>query len=418
MNKPSPDGRDAVVVGAGMVGICTALSLQAKGFRVRLVDRDGPAEGASSGNAGVISPWSCVPQSLPGVLTMVPKWLLDPLGPVRVRWLYAPRLLPWLVRFIRAGGADRLPAIGDAMMALNRYSVDLFREHLDGTGREDLVQDSLYVHVYRDATGANLNDISWRMRSERNVPLQVINGDELHEIEPDLSPDYKSAVLIKDQGRAVDPEAIGKTLADRMVRQGGDLVRADVQRLRPQPDGSVIVDTTAGELSASLVVVSAGVWTRELLAPLGVRLLIEAERGYHLVFPDPGVTARNTIMDPGGRFVANSMAMGMRCAGTSEWASIDAPPDYRRADIFATLGKRLFPALNTEGAKPWMGRRPTTPDSLPYIGPLPDYPNIIVAAGHAHLGLTGAPMTGRLVSQIAAGETPNTDMSPYSLTRY
>ncbi|MBT7249870.1 MAG: FAD-dependent oxidoreductase, partial [Rhodospirillaceae bacterium] len=120
------------VIGAGIVGICTTLSLLEKGFEVEMLDRDPPAEGASHGNAGVISPWSCIPQSMPGVWKSVPKWLFDPEGPLAVRWTYAPRMIPWLIKFFQAGALNRLPAIGDAMNALNRPNVDLYRRHLEG----------------------------------------------------------------------------------------------------------------------------------------------------------------------------------------------------------------------------------------------------------------------------------------------
>jgi len=418
VSNRADEGRDAVVVGAGIVGISAAINLLAKGFRVRLMDPEPPGQGTSFGNAGVISPWSCIPQSMPGVLTKVPKWLLDPLGPVSLRWAYVPQLIPWLVRFIRAGQADRLPAIADAMLALNRWNADLYREMLDGTGHEGLVRDSLYLHIYRSPGGADLSRPEWSMRSERGVPVEAISGDELREIEPDLAPDYQSAAVIRQQARTVDPGAIGRVLTEDFQRRGGEVIEARTTRIRPQPDGVVRLDSSAGEQVADLVVVSAGAWTRDLVKPLGVKLPLEAERGYHLVFPEPGVVANNTIMEADAKFVANSMSMGMRMAGTGEFAGIDAPPDYRRATMFETLGKRMFPKLNTADAEPWMGRRPSFPDSLPVIGPLPGYPNIIVAAGHGHLGLTGAPMTGRLVGQMAAGETPNIDMAPYRADRF
>ena len=131
---PEADTRKVVVVGAGIVGVCTALALQEKGFSVSVIDRDGPTEGASYGNAGVISPWSCVPQSLPGLWKSVPKWLMDPEGPLSVRWSYAPRVIPWLVKFIKAGSLQRLPSIADAMLAVNAPSVALYRQLLAGTG--------------------------------------------------------------------------------------------------------------------------------------------------------------------------------------------------------------------------------------------------------------------------------------------
>ena len=187
----------ATIIGAGIVGICTAISLLEKGFDVVLVDRDGPAEGASHGNAGVISPWTCVPQSMPGTWRSIPKWLLDPEGPVALRWGYLPKFIPWALKFLAAGNEERLPAIADAMRALNRPNVDLYRQMLDGTGQEHLIVDSMYVHVFRNPADADLKKLAWKLREERGVPLELAGPDQLREIEPALSTDFKAAVLMK-----------------------------------------------------------------------------------------------------------------------------------------------------------------------------------------------------------------------------
>ncbi|MEC7395909.1 MAG: FAD-dependent oxidoreductase, partial [Pseudomonadota bacterium] len=145
------ENKEVTILGAGIVGICTALSLTERGFKVTLLDRNPPAEGASYGNAGSLSPWACVPQSMPGLWKSIPQWLLDPEGPIALRLTYAATFLPWAVKFLRAGKVDGLDAIGDAMMALTRPTIEIYRHHLQGTGREDLVRDSVYVHVYRNA---------------------------------------------------------------------------------------------------------------------------------------------------------------------------------------------------------------------------------------------------------------------------
>jgi len=407
-----------IIVGAGIVGICTALSLLEKGFQVELIDRDPPAEGASHGNAGVVSPWTCVPQSMPGVWKNVPKWLLDPEGPVAIRWPYLPKFLPWAMKFLAAANEAKLPAIADAMMVLNRPNVDLYRRHLEGTGHEGLLSDSLYVHVYKSPTGADLSELGWRMRAARGVPLQVVNAGELHEIEPALSPDYQSAVLIKDQARALDPRGIGKALMEKALSMGATFRQTGVNKIVPDGDSGWTLHTDEGEVMAKKLVIAAGAWSARLLAPLGIKLPLEAERGYHLIFQNPGITVNNSVMDTNGKFVASTMNAGVRCAGTAEFAGVDAAPDYRRARIFSSLSKRLFPDINTDDPVEWMGRRPSFPDSLPCLGEVPGHAGLFSAFGHSHYGFGMAPNTGRVVAEVVSGATPNIDMAPYRIDRF
>ncbi len=421
----APDGSAAgeaelpcLVVGAGIVGLCTAISLQERGIQVTLIDPQPPAEAASYGNAGVLSTWSCVPQSMPGLWKSVPKWLLDPEGPAKIRWRHLPSLLPWIVAFLRAGRIERIPAIADAMLALNQPTIELYRRHLEGTGKEDLVRDSDYVFVYRDPAKANLDALEWRIRDERGTPLERIEAGALRDLEPDISEDYQAAILVKGQGRATDPGAIGKALAEKITRQGGVFLRGKVRQVIPREDGGFRVEADNRSLLAAKVVLAAGPWSAELLKPLGLRVPLEAERGYHMVFADPNVRLNNSVMVTDGKFVASSMDMGLRCAGTAEFAKLDAPPDYRRAEVFRRMAKRLLPKLNTEDTDVWMGQRPSFPDSLPALGAVPGLRNLTAAFGHGHLGMTAAPMTGRIAAALVAGEPPNLDLTPYGLERF
>ena len=408
----------ATIIGAGIVGICTAISLLEKGFEVVLVDRDGPAEGASHGNAGVISPWTCVPQSMPGTWRSIPKWLLDPEGPVALRWGYLPKFIPWALKFLAAGNEERLPAIADAMQALNRPNVDLYRQMLDGTSQEHLIVDSMYVHVFRNPAGADLKKLAWKLRKERGVPLELAGPDQLREIEPALSTDFKAAVLMKGQARASDPGGVGRALAEKAKRMGAVFHRVGVSRIQPDPKGGWTIHTYDGELEAEKLVIAAGAWSARLLAPLGYKLPLEAERGYHLVFKDPGITLNNSIMDADAKFVASSMAAGVRCAGTAEFAGLDAPPDYRRARIFIRLARNLLPDINTDDRIEWMGNRPSFPDSLPCLGKIPGQEGLFCAFGHSHYGFGMAPNTGRVVAEVIAGALPNIDMEPYRVDRF
>ena len=408
---------DVTIVGAGIVGICCALSILEKGKSVRLVDPNEPGQGASAGNAGVISPWSCIPQSVPGLWKKIPGWLLDPEGPIAIRPGYLPKALPWALKFLKAGTAERLPAISRAMAVLNRPNVDIYRRHLAGTGHETLLRDSWYIHAYRNAAAANLNDLTWKLRASQDAPLELVNGDELREIEPDLSPDYEAAILIKDQARAMSPGRIGAVLADKVRSLGGDFVKTRALRLRPN-DGGWVVETEAGELTSPQVVTAAGAWSLQLLQPHGTRLPLEAERGYHLLFQNPGVALKNSIMEVEAKFVSSSMEMGLRSAGTAEFAGIDAPPNYRRARMLARQTKRMLPELNIRDTEEWMGARPSLPDSLPCIDEIPGKPGLFAAFGHSHYGLGMAPMTGRIVADLVTHTRPNIDLSPYASTRF
>ena len=416
MNSSTTD--DVIIIGAGIVGICCALSLQEKGVKVRLIDRGAPGQGASYGNAGVISPWSCIPQSMPGLWKKVPGWLLDPEGPVAIRPGYLLNAIPWALKFLSQGRPERVRANAAAMATLNRPNVDLYRQHLSGTGQESLLRDSWYIHVYRKAADANLEDLAWRLRAEHGAPIEALSGDALREIEPDLSEDYQAGIVIKDQARAMAPGRIGAVLADKVRSRGGELLTAAVQELAPLEAGGWRLTTDQGELQASRIVLAAGAWSARFLQPLGLRVPLEAERGYHLVFRNPGVTLRNSIMEVDAKFVASSMEMGLRAAGTAEFAGLEAAPNYRRARIFERLAKRMLPGLNTEEAEEWMGARPSLPDSLPCIGEVPGRPGLFVAFGHSHYGLGMAPETGRIVAELVSGAVPNLDLSPYAVDRF
>ena len=406
------------IVGAGIVGICTAIYLREKGLAVEVIDRAPPAEGASHGNAGVVSPWTCVPQSMPGLWRSVPRWLLDPEGPIALRWPHLPSFLPWALKFLRAGDAAGLPQIADAMKALNRPNIELYRQLLRGTGSEHLISDSFYVHIYRDPGQIDLKQLGWQLRLDRDVPLEVVDDGALHELEPALSPSYKAAVLIKAQARALSPGGVGKALAAKDQDMGAVFRQTGVNQIAPQEDGGWRLQTDDGEVVSDKVVIAAGAWSARLLAPLGFNLPLEAERGYHLILQEPGITINNSIMDTESKFVASSMLAGVRCAGTAEFAGLDAAPNYRRAEIFKSLAKRLFPDINTDDPIEWMGSRPSFPDSLPCIGTVPGQRDLFAAFGHSHYGFGMAPNTGRLTAALVAGEPIDVDLAPYRMERF
>ena len=409
--------KDVVIIGAGIIGVCCALKLVERGLSVILVDRNAPCEGASFGNAGVISPWSCVPQSVPGLWKKLPKWVIDPEGPIFIRKRYLASFLPWALKFLQAGKIEKVEQIGDAMMVLSDRSPSHYRELLSGTSELELVKDSYYIFAYKKAEQASLDHFGWQMRKKRNVPLSLINAAELKELEPSISPDFRAAIMIHEQARALNPHAIGKALVSKARALGVKFFQSKVKFI--QKDENVwVINCGEDRYFSDKLVLAAGVWSASLLRPFGYDLPLQAERGYHLLCQNPGITINHSIMDVERMCVASQMESGIRIAGTAEFAGIDAEPDYRRAFVFKKALKNLFPLIDVEHAEPWMGRRPTFPDSLPCIGPVSNLKGLFAAFGHSHYGLGQAPNTGQIIADCIMGKKSGVDLTPYRIDRF
>ena len=409
---------DVAIVGAGIIGVCIALELVERGLQVAIFDPADVCSKTSYGNAGVISPWTCVPQSLPGLWKQLPAWLIRPDGPVSIRPGYLPQFLPWALRFMAAGKADRLDPIADAMFALSKGSVDAYKRRLAGTGKAHLVRDSIYVHVYRDPAAASLDQLGWQMRQNRQVPVDYLNADELHIIEPELADEFKAAIIIKRQGRASDPAGIGIALAEKSVACGATHIKSQVKEIRPDNGQGCQVVTDRHTYQVGKIVLAAGIWSRQLLVNFGFNLPLEAERGYHLLLRDPGIELNNSIMDADGKYVASSMDAGIRIAGTAEFSGLDTAPNYARARRFAKQARQLFPRINCDQPEEWMGARPSFPDSLPCLGEIPGLTGIVAAFGHSHYGLGMAPGTSTIIADCVTGRRPSVDMAPYHIGRF
>lgn len=410
--------RSAVVVGAGIVGICCAIELRRRGWQVTLVDRLEPAGGCSFGNAGILAAQGVVPTALPGLLRRVPRMLLDRASPLAIRWASLPRTLPWLLRFARAGRLEQVRRTADAMKALYGDTVERHLALAQEAGVPELVRTTPGLYVHRDATRLDPDaSLVWQLRRERGAAIEVLEGDALRMAEPALSPVYTRGLRMGPMGFTTHPHRLAQAYAQLLVRLGGTLLRAEVRALEPQ-GAKVRVPTSGEALACDAVVVAAGAWSSTLLRPLGLRLPLIAERGYHLTFADPGIALDHVVSELEWQVAVTSMEPGLRIAGTEEIGLADDPPAWHRADLLQAHARRMFPAARLQHGSRWMGPRPGTPDSLPAIGPLPRPPNVFVAAGHGHLGLTGAPRTGRLIAALASGEPPELAVERYAPDRF
>jgi D-amino-acid dehydrogenase len=412
------DAGQAVVVGAGIVGICCAIALRRRGRQVTLVDRLEPGAGCSFGNAGILAAHGVVPTALPGLLARVPRMLLDRESPLVIRWSALPRTLPWLLRFARAAHLEQVRRTADAMKALYGDCVALHGALAREAGVPELVRMTPGLYVHRDPARLDpVEGLAWKLRRERGAAIEVLDGAALHEAEPALAPAYRRGLRMGPMGFTTNPFRLAQAYARLCARLGGTLLQAEVRAIEARGSG-VRVLTSGAALEADTLVVAAGAWTAALLRPLGVDLPLVAERGYHLTFADPGIALNHVVSELEWQVAVTSMEPGLRIAGTEEIGLADDPPSWRRAALLQRHAQRMFPAARLEHGSRWMGPRPGTPDSLPLIGPLPRHARVFVAAGHGHLGLTGAPRTARIVAALVAGEPPEVAAQPYAADRF
>jgi len=410
------------VIGAGIVGVCAALWLQRDGHRVFLVDPANPGEGASFGNAGCFNGSSVTPTAMPGVVKQVPRWLMDPVGPLALRWSYLPSILPYLVRFVRSATPGKVRAQARAMRPLVGPTVPLVRELAKMAGAEELVHQRGHLYVYRSAESLAKDAFAWALRRENGVEIDEFDADELRQLEPVLSRDYVRGLLVRENGHTSNPLGLVTRLFELFRRQGGEIVAARALGFRLDGRQLTAISTDQGDVAADAAVVSAGAYSKPLATVLGDKVPLETERGYHLMIRDPEVMPRIPTADADGKFVATPMDTGLRFAGTVELAGLDAPPDWRRSQILLAQGRRMLPGLAAQHAEErisvWMGHRPAMPDSLPVIGPSQSSPDVIYAFGHGHVGMTAAPMTGKIVADLLAGRPAPIDIAPFAAARF
>ena len=410
--------RNVAVVGAGIVGMCTAAYLQRMGAQVTVFDPVEPGRSCSYGNAGGLSPGSCIPVAYPGVIKQVPGWLLDPMAPLVLNWGYLPKAIPWLLRFIKASGPEQFQRSAAALSAIMRPVFDSYQPLLADAKAEHLVRRLGQLYVYETEAAFKGDTLGWETRRKHGTPFEVLSAEELRQSEPDLAPIFARGVFLPEHGYCINPLGLVEAITTTVLRNGGKVISERVVNIDMDGGGMKALVTPSGRHHVDAVVIAAGAWSHQLARRLGHKVPLETQRGYHAMLAEPSIVPRTTIMWAEKKFMATPMENGLRFAGTVELAGLEAPPDYRRADVLLKFGKQMFPGLEGGEVSRWMGHRPCLPDSLPVIGRSPKVRNAYFAFGHGHLGLSCASTTGRLVAELVTGAAPSIDLTPYRIDRF
>lgn len=406
---------ETIILGAGVVGLSTALYLQRSGHQVTVIDPLPPGGGASFGNAGLINPSAATPIALPGMLRQVPRWLIDPHGPLAVRPTYFPNSIPWLLRWISASRRSRVFDISDAMYALYYNTFACWHELLGEEKYNDLFRISGHVRIWEKKPNLSLEK---KLYKRQKLGIETLGANDLREMFPGIAHSIKYGILFPANGYTVNPKRLTETLADLFLDSGGKLIAERALKIIPQSVDDYMVMTNLENRYAERIVVATGAWSRDLLSPLGIHIPLESERGYHAMIAEPNINLRLPITNQNRGFGLTPMEGGLRVAGTVEIGGLRKPPSEFRARLLIDHARRLFPDLKSEKIKLWMGHRPSTPDSLPILGEVPQKPNIYLALGHGHFGMTGGPPSGRLLSRLINGNSSEVDITRYSICRF
>ena len=417
-------GRHVAIIGAGAVGVISAVEALRAGHRVTLIDPGEPGgeQAASYGNAGWLSSHSVIPPAEPDTWKKVPGYLMDPLGPLAIRWAYLPKALPWLIKYLLASWTERqVEATARALRDLLKDAPLLHKKLAEEAGVPELIERRGVMHVFPSRAPFD-GDLGWRIRKRVGIEWLEVNEDEMRQREPDLDPRYKFGVVVEEAGRCRDPGSYVAALASHALANGAKRVAAKATGLKLQDGKLVAVIIESGEIACDAAVVAAGARSKQLTASIGDLLPLETERGYHVMIENPESGPRNSMMASDSKIAVNWTNKGLRAAGTVEIAGLDAEPNWKRAEILRDNLFSMFPKLPKDipasRIKTWFGHRPSMPDGRPCIGYARASRDIVYAFGHGHIGLVGSARTGRLVAQLLSGKASEIPLEPFAPSRF
>ena len=411
--------RSVVVLGAGMVGVSCALALQQKGWQVTLIDRLAPGRETSYGNAGVMARSSLMPFNHPGLWAALPRLLRNRSAQFR----YSPRFLVrnagWALGFVAHARQQSFDETTTALDALIRLSTAQHTAWLGEAGAQHRLRDNGWLFLYRTAEGLAGSARAMDAYARFGVATDTLDRLALSALEPHLKPVFERALWIKDSASVDNPGAVVDAYASLFVALGGTIERAELADLSRQGGHWQARDATGRAWSAAHVVIALGPWSKAFLAPLGIAVPMAFERGYHMHYAaQPGAVLNRPVYDTGGAYVLSPMEQGLRLTTGVELTARDAPPDTVQLDLAEQAAHAAFPMGGRLEPQPWLGRRPTLPDSRPAIGELAAHPGLWCAFGHQHIGFSTGPGTAGLLAALMDGSTPPIDAAPFRPGRF
>ena len=408
--------QSVIVIGSGITGVSCAEELRRSGAKVTLIDRvkAGDPSQTSFGNAGILAREGIMPIANPSMLKMIPQILLSPSSPVYLKWSYLAKFSPWALQFIMNGTRPKaLPII----LALNELIYDTVENHIQlskNTGAARFIEKGDMTLLFRNRKQFSSDKFANQTRRNLGITWEELSRDKLLDRDPHISKLYQFGLAYKNHGWITNPAAYVSSLAKHFQKNGGKILIGEVSKINGnnvELKGGII-------LKAENIVLATGAWSKNLTSQLGHNIPLQAERGYHLSLKNASHMPPNTYLITDKKFGLTPMDGFLRCAGQSEFAPLEMPPNPKAIKNLRKFLFRLYPKLEYETETIWQGTRPTLPDSLPVIGRSSKNTSVIFAFGGQHLGLTMGPKIGKMVRDIIFERQSNVNMTPYSSDRF
>jgi len=404
---------EITIIGAGIVGLSSAINLVKRGSKVTLIEKDLKGQPASYGNASWLSSPSITPVLMPGMFKKIPKMWLSKDGPLFLRFPGVLKMIPFLIKYLSYTKKEKVEHISKNLAFLLKDSIGEHRELVKGSKAERWIEDSPFLFIYKNKTDFENDSYTWSLRKKYGFELIEVQKEELNRIFPGLSQEYTFAIKIENQGYISNSQNYLDDLIDYYKSLGGEIIENEVLDINPSGD-NFIIKLKNSDLFTEKVLISSGVYSGDFVKKFNVKVPIESERGYHLELFDTNIRINHPIMNGYLKLAITPRPTGIRFAGLVEFGSLNSKPNPKAFELLMRNAQSMFPGITFKRKMEWSGHRPSTVDSLPVIGASERSNNLFFAYGHHHIGLTAGPKTGKMIAKQILRDNDQFDLEAFN----
>ena len=408
--------KNIAVIGAGIVGICSAYFLKKSGFNVTLIDKEKPGTMTSFGHACSFADYANVPVNYPGLIWDIPSMLLRKDGPLAIDLFYILKNLPWAISFLKNCNKEKVNEIASSLTNLLKHSQISYDEIFQDVDVSEYISHEENLYLFDSKKSFEDNEYANVIRKNNNVKVKNLNKNEVKELEPNIADVYYAGQIFTGSRHTTNPLAISNKIFDKFLELGGIYINQNVKNII-QKENKIELRLEDKNFYFDKIIVSTGAWSNQIANKFGDKFPLDTERGYHILFDTNEKLINRPVAWSESGFYLIQIHDGIRAAGTVEIAGLKKPPNKKRLAMIERQSRKVLPQLR-EVKSTWMGRRPTLPDSLPVIGKSQNNNNVIYAFGHQHVGWTLGAVTGKIIDSLSKDQVPNIDISAYAPDRF